>query len=332
MKTYLLALLIGTGSWVSAQDNLIPYNKNGVFGLCDIKGDIKVKPQYSNISFFNERTGGYIIRNYEKYGLINKQLKEVIPPNSSEPIFSAGENRVGAVIGNEIIFYDKNSFQEVKRQKIEPSNQEPGMPITAQYPDRTGPSREEVIALFKKKYGNKYKAERFNAVSANETYFDLEVFAEGKSKSIGLFLPKTNTFLLDEGDNTYSSAVWIPSKNSYYITVIDTTKRKSVITEDKKVIFEPKEYKRLYVMPTYIGYSEPNESSDKAANYYIINSGKAIKNQFSDFRSSGLLTVDGKGFQVFSADIENPDLHKSQKIYIGENGEQYFEVDFKYGN
>ena len=53
-----------------------------------------------------------------------------------------------------------------------------------------------------------------------------------------------------------------------------------------------------------------------------------MKNEFSNFRHSTTLSNQGKEFEVFTAVIENPDLHQTEQVYIGENGMKYYDLDF----
>ncbi|MDR6922477.1 hypothetical protein [Chryseobacterium sp. 2987] len=325
MRLTVFFIMIGSAlSNASAQD-LIPYNKNEKFGLCDIHGKIKLEPQYNDISFFKPKLNGYSIEKDGKFGLMNQALQTVISPLADQPIFGSGEHLI-AKSGNELIYYDKN-YKETQRRQLNTSAKESGLVYPADYPQQSGYSREEVLKMFKEKFGNKYKAVELNVVSANNTYFHIESFSEGKRKSEGLFLPKTKTFMLNDGQISYQSAVWIPSKKCYYIK-IKQGNDKGVITHDGKTVFESKQYSYLAVMPNYIAYTEPGTTTGTIAFYYMISSGKSIENEFSSFRYSTTVSDQGKEFEVFSAVVENPDLHKSAQVFIGENGMKYYDLDF----
>ncbi|WBV61252.1 WG repeat-containing protein [Chryseobacterium camelliae] len=329
MRLIAFFVLINALSSANAQ-GLIPYNKNGKFGLCDIHGKLKVEPQYNSISFFNPKLAGYSIEKEGKFGLMDGNLQMVIPPTANQPIFSNGDYVI-AKEGNELIYYDKK-YKEVTRQQLTTSGKEDGLvyPIyPAEYPQQLGYSREEVIKMFKEKFGNKYKDAVLNVFSANNTYFKIESFAEGKRKNEGIFLPKTETFLLNDEEVTYQSAVWISSKKSYYIKIMQTGGNKGIITHEGKIVFEPKQYSYLALMPNYIAYNpEPSTSTGSIAYYYMISSGNSIKNEFSNFRYSTSVLDNGKEFEVFSVVVENPALHKSAQVFIGENGMKYYDLEY----
>lgn len=325
MKFILSLIFIGMQVTLNAQ-NLIPYNKNGKYGLSDTKGNLKVEPQYTYISFYKEKLKGYSIENNGRFGLMSKNLQIVIPLTADQPIFDNGEHFI-AKVGRELIYFDSN-YKEVKRQQLDTSEQKNGLVYPADYPPQLGYSREEVLSLFKEQYGTKYTSEHLNIVVANNTYFIIESLAEGKRKIEGLFLPKTKAFLLNNDQTNYRSAVWVPSKNDYYISITDTANHKGVMTQDGKTIFELKDYPYLAVMPNYIAYTEPGDTSGKIAFYYIISTGKPLKNEFSYFRYFTSILDDGKPFEVFSSTVNNPRLQKGEQVFIGENGTKYYEFDF----
>lgn len=324
MKFILSLIFIGMHVMLHAQ-NLIPYYKNGKYGLSDTKGNLKVEPQYTNISFYKEKLKGYSIENNGRFGLMDQNLQVVIPPIADQPIFDNGEHFV-AKIGNELIYFNRN-YKEVKRQQLDTSEQKSGLMYPADYPPQLGYSREEVLSLFKEKYGTKYTSERFNIVAANNTYFIIESFAQGKRNNEGLFLPKIKTFLLNNDQINYRSAVWVPSKNGYYISVMDMANHKGIMTHDGKTIFELKDYPYLAVMPNYIAYTEPGNTSSQIAFYYMISTGKSLKNEFSYFRYFTSILDDGKPFEVFSATVNNPRLQKGEQVFIGENGTKYYDLE-----
>lgn len=329
MRLIVFFVLINALSIVNAQE-LIPYNKNEKFGLCDIHGKLKVEPQYHSLSFFNPKLNGYSIEKDEKYGLMDRNLQMVISPIADQPIFGS-EDYLIAKDGNELIYYDK-SYKEIKRQNLTPSGKEKEV-VYPVYPTENsqhlGYSREEVLKMFKEKFANKYKDSELNAFSSNNTYFKIQSFSQGKRKEEGLFLPKTKTFLLNDNEITYQSAVWVSSKKCYYIKIMQTGGNKGIITHEGTTVFEPKQYSYLALMPNYIAYNaEPSTNTGTIAYYYIISSGNSVKNEFSNFRYSTTVLDNGKEFEVFSVVVENPKLHTSTQVFIGENGIKYYDLDF----
>lgn len=308
--------------------NLIPYNKNGLIGLCDLNGKIIVRPAYSWISFYKDRLNGYPTQKGERYGLICKETDHEIPPVSEEPIAATAEYLV-AIRNNELVYYTRADFTEVKTASLEATSQE----ARPQVPPSNNPtllkfSREKVLQLFTQTYPNNFNPDSINAFGVNSDYFQVTARVNGKPSYIAIFLPQTETFLLNTEDIVYNAATWVPSKKTYFITTASMDQKTSVITSEKQVILPAKNYARLTVMPEYIGFSADNGKRNEF--YYLINSGKTIKNRFSDFRFAATISDNGKPFDIFSVSIENTERHRSERVMIGENGKEYFEVDFPF--
>jgi hypothetical protein len=324
--TYLMILIHCS---LNAQ-NLIPYNDNGKYGLCDINGKIELEPIYSDTNFFSVKTNGYAVQKDGKYGLLNKDLKIVIPFVSIEPITGNDNGYVIYFSENELHYYSK-SYQLVKKRMLEQTSESYG-PVTADYASDTPDhfTNEKVLELFKKKYPKKGK---YNVVSANNTYYRICSENEnGECISLAVFLPKISVFLINNEQKEYQSVTWNPGTSMYHILVKNGTKE-YVIDQNEKTVFPAKEYDRLYVLKNYIGYKDKNSSSKKSVtHYFIISSGVTIENKFSSFDPVKSLLIDGKNFDIFKAKINNYDLHQSQDVYIGENGKPYFKVDFTFDN
>ncbi|NML22266.1 hypothetical protein HHL16_15385 [Pseudoflavitalea sp. G-6-1-2] len=332
MKTIIVILLLCMNSISNAQ-YLIPYNQNGQFGLCNTEGELKLTPQYQSVGFFNKELNGYLIEKESRYGLLDKDLKPVIPAISIAPLASSGEWLVVFVSENEFHYYSKTTFQLVNKKTI--GNQNNSGPVMPYDPNMAnspnfGWSREQVMLLFMEKHGNKSK--EYHVVDATGYFQINEVEENGKGKPIGLFLARTKSFMLNNADSVrYISATWVPAKQTYYV-IAKTGPEQYVTDANKAIVFPRKQYSRLYIMPEYIGFTADSIDNKKTANYYIINSGKVIENKFSDFRHTRTLTIDNRRFDIFSVTINNYYQHKSQRVLIGENGKPYFSVDFEYNN
>ncbi len=317
-------------SFALPAQNLIPFNNNGKYGLCDTEGKILLEPIYDDTRFFSSETNGYPIKKEGKYGLLNKDLKTVIPFISIEPIVESSDGYIIYFSEKELHYYSKN-FKFVKKRVVENIPNSYGPVTTAasdQYSDHF--TNEKVLELFKKKYGKKGA---YRVVSANSTYYDICLEnANGKCISVAVFLPRTSMFLINNEEKEHENVTWNPGTAKYYIKVKNGTKE-YVIDQDEKIIFPAKEYERLYVVKNYIGYKENNSASEKnVTHYFIISSGKTIENKFSSFDPVKSLMINGKNFDIFKARLNNYDLHTSQDVYIGENGKPYFKVDFAFDN
>ncbi|MDF2930952.1 MAG: hypothetical protein K0R36_283 [Chryseobacterium sp.] len=321
--------LIVLSSFISKAQNLIPFNDNGKYGLCDTEGKILLEPIYSDTDFFSSKTNGYSVKKDGKYGLLNKDLKAVIPFISVEPISKTADGYAVYFSEKELHYYS-NDYQLLKKRVLE-STPNTYSPVTAEYANQSDSyTNEKVLELFKKKYAKKGT---YNVVSANNTYYSICSENEnGKCSPLAVFLPRISAFLINDGEKEYKSVTWNPGTSKYYI-LVQTGTKEYVIDQDQKTVFPAKEYERLYVMKNYIGYKEKNSSSKKSiTHYFILNSGVTVENKFSSFDPAKSLSVNGKNFDVFKAKINNYDSHQSQNVYIGENGKQYFKVDFTFDN
>lgn len=310
--------------------NLIPYNNNGKIGLCDIDGKILLDPIYDNVNFYSTKTKGYSVQKDGKYGLFNVDLKLVIPFISVKPIV---ENNNGYIIYPSVkeIHQYSNTYQFIKSLGLPKAAQNSRLYSISPSENNAEPqlyNNDDVLQLFRQKYAK--KQQKYHVVEANNTYFDIsENLESGKYVNVGLFLPKIKTFFINTPEEIYKTATWNPSTSQYYI-LVKNGNNQSVIDQNKTIIFPSKEYSGLFVNQSYIGYKDKNDTSTKSVtHYFIINSGKTIKNQFSSFDPIKTLTIDGKNFDIFLATINNYKTHQSESVYIGENGKQYFSVDFE---
>jgi len=65
--------------YVSKYDNYFEIRKKGKYGIADLKGNIKIKPQYDYIGSPNEDLGAVEVRKDSKYGMVSlKTLNEII--------------------------------------------------------------------------------------------------------------------------------------------------------------------------------------------------------------------------------------------------------------
>ncbi|MCJ8154757.1 WG repeat-containing protein [Chryseobacterium sp. SSA4.19] len=324
--TYLIVLV----SFSLTAQNLVPYNDKGKYGLCDINGKILLEPIYSDTDFFSVKTNGYSVKKEGKYGLLNKDLKVVIPFISINPVIGTDDGYIVYFSENELHYYSKN-YQLLKKRMLEKTSDSYG-PVTTDYAadKRDHFTNEKVLELFKKKYPRKGK---YHVVSANNTYYRIcSENDKGKCTALAVFLPKASVFLISDEQKEYHNVTWNPGTSMYYILVKSGTKE-YVIDQNEKTVFPAKEYDRLYIFKNYIGYKDKNSSSKKSVtHYFIISSGVIIENKFSSFDPVKSLTVEGKNFDIFKATINNYDLHQSQDVYIGENGKQYFKADFTFDN
>nr|WP_314492436.1 WG repeat-containing protein [uncultured Chryseobacterium sp.] len=329
MKFSVSCFTVLLGIALQAQ-NLIPYNNNGKYGLCDTEGKIALEPVYDDTRFFSSEINGYPIKKDGKYGVLNKDLKTVIAFISIAPVTENTDGYTVYFSENELHYYSKN-YQLVKKRMIDNMPNSYG-PVTTSGSDHYSDhfTNEKVLELFKKKYSKKGA---YQVVAANSTYYSIcSENTSGKCISTAVFLPRTTTFLLNNEEKEYQNVTWNPGTSKYYIIVKNGTKE-YVIDQDEKIIFPEKEYERLYVVKNYIGYKEKNSASEKnVTHYFMISSGKTIENKFSSFDPAKSLMIDGKNFDIFKAKVNNYDLHKSQDVYIGENGKQYFKVDFTFDN
>ncbi len=73
--------------------SFVPYCKDKLCGYMDRQGNLKIKADYDEVSFFNER-GFAQIKKYGLYGIIDKTGKEIIKPMSSR-VLSKAKNLIG---------------------------------------------------------------------------------------------------------------------------------------------------------------------------------------------------------------------------------------------
>lgn len=329
MKSLFTCFIILSGIASKAQ-NLIPFNDNGRYGLCDTEGKILLEPVYSDTYFFSSKINGYSVKKDGKYGLLNKDLKVVIPFISLEPISKTADGYVIFFSEKELHYYSKD-YRFLKKRTVENMPDSYGS-VMVDYTSGNSDNytNEKVLELFKKKYSKK---EEYNVVSVNSTYYSIcSQNGSGKCSPLAVFLPKSSAFLINDGEKEYTNVTWDPGSSKYYI-IVKSAAKEYVIDQDQKTVFPAKEYERLYVLKNYIGFKEKNSSSKKSVtHYFILNSGVTIENKFSSFDPVKSLSVKGKNFDVFKATINNYDSHKSQNVFIGENGKQYFKVNFTFDN
>lgn len=261
---------------------------------------------------------------------MNKDLKLVIPFTSINAISETSDGYLVYISEKEVHYYSKN-YQLIQKKTLENRsvNYSP-LEIVKDEDISHSYSNEKVLDLFNKKYPGKGN---INVVSANNTHYELcSKTDEGKCKPLGVFLPKISVFLMNDETAVYKNVTWSPSISKYLI-LVENGSEKYVIDQDKKVIFPAKEYDRIYIQKNHIGYKDKNSSSKKSVtHYYIISSGTTIENKFSSFNPAKTLTIDGKKFDIFRAKINNYKTHKSDDVYIGENGKSYFKVDYEFDN
>lgn len=328
MKLYSAIIFVLINLNLSAQ-NLIPFNDSGKYGLCDIEGKLLLEPKYDETRFFSAKTNGYAVQENGKYGLMDKDLKLVIPFLSINPISESKDGYLVYISDKEVQYYSKN-YQLTQKKNLESRTGTYGPLETIKDEDFSDSySNEKVLALFNKKYPNKGK---INVISANNTYYELCSKTEGDCNPLGVFLPRISVFLMNNEKDVYKNVTWNPTI-SKYIILVKNGSEEYVIDQDKKVIFPSKEYDRLYIQKNYIGYKDKNSSSKKSVtHYYIISSGATIENKFSAFNPAKTLTIDGRKFEIFRATINNYKTHRSDNVYIGENGKSYFKVDYEFDN
>ncbi|MBV6881448.1 WG repeat-containing protein [Epilithonimonas ginsengisoli] len=328
MKLYSAIIFVLINLNLSAQ-NLIPFNDGGKYGLCDIEGKLLLEPKYDETRFFSAKTNGYAVQENGKYGLMDKDLKLVIPFLSINPISESKDGYLVYISDKEVQYYSKN-YQLTQKKNLESRTGTYGPLETIKDEDFSDSySNEKVLALFNKKYPNKGK---INVVSANNTYYELCSKTEGDCNPLGVFLPRISVFLMNNEKDVYKNVTWNPTI-SKYIILVKNGSEEYVIDQDKKVIFPSKEYDRLYIQKNYIGYKDKNSSSKKSVtHYYIISSGTTIENKFSAFNPAKTLTIDGRKFEIFRATINDYKTHRSDNVYIGENGKSYFKVDYEFDN
>ena len=328
MKIFSLLIIFFISLNLTAQ-NLIPFNNGGKYGLCDIEGKLLLDAKYDETRFFSTKTNGYAVQENGKYGLMDKDLKLVIPFLSINPISESKDGYLVYISDKEVQYYSKN-YQLTQKKTLENRTGNHG-PLESVKDDDFSDSysNEIVLALFNKKYPGKGK---INVVSADNTYYELCSKTESNCKPLGIFLPRTSVFLMNNEKDEYKNVTW-NSTISKYIILVKNGSEQYVIDQDKKVIFPSKEYDRLYIQKNYIGYKAKNSSSKKSVtHYYIISSGTTIENKFSSFDLAKTLMIDGRKFEVFRATINDYKNHRSDHVYIGENGKSYFKVDYEFDN
>lgn len=329
MKIYSFLIFLLINVSLPAQ-NLIPFNNNGKYGLCDTEGKLLLEAKYDDTNFFSPKTNGYPVKENGKYGLMDKDLKLVIPFISINPISESKDGYLVYISDKEVHYYSKN--YELKQKKtFEGRTGNYGLLANVTDDDFSDSySNEKVLALYNKKYPGKGN---INVVSANNTYYELcKKSSEGACNPVGVFLPKISAFLLNDDKAVYKNVTWNPVISKYIIIVKNGTDQ-YVIDHDKTVILPPKEYDRIYIKKNHIGYKAKNSSSKKSfTHYYIISSRTIIENKFSSFDSAKTMTVGGKKFDIFRAKINDYKRHRSDDVYIGENGKSYFKVDYEFDN
>jgi len=318
-KIILLTLIITAINNVFAQ-NLIPYYKKGYFGLCDIEGEILVEPIYSYVSFFNEKNDGYSIKKNGLYGLLNKDLKIIFEPISKSPIFKTN-NQYVVQHSDKIEYYSEKDLKLISTRLISEKNNSIGFPKVEirneeEFFDH---NNESVLLAFLKK--NKLKTNknnRYRIVGANGTYFEIY----DNDKSIGIFLPKSNKFFIDDKENSYENPKWIPSQKKYYLIQTNSTGTQ-VIDENKNTILPEKTNTSYYIQTNHIEITEKLKDTE-IKSLYILNSKKFIENKYDGFRFVKTIYLTNQAFDIFLTEESNIYTNYIDKLFIGENGKEYF--------
>ncbi|WP_028785996.1 WG repeat-containing protein [Terrimonas ferruginea] len=106
MKSLLVVLFVSACFTLNAQSILVPYRIKDKWGYSDLKGKIKIKPQFDNTYFFH---GDYAtVISGGRAGLINRSGKIVIPFNYSE--LTVEKNGIRATTKSGLTgYYDLNT-------------------------------------------------------------------------------------------------------------------------------------------------------------------------------------------------------------------------------
>lgn len=317
-KTLLFLFLFFLLNNIYAQ-NLIPFYKQGNFGLCDYDGNIVIEPIYDYVTFYKKDIEGYLIQKNGRYGLLDKNLKVIFEPQFTNTI-SKIENRYVVENSNSVEYYSSETFKLIS---IETLTNENNFISHRPYSPRKEEeifthNRASVLKAFLVK--TKLAENKYRVVDNNGTFFS--IYDNETNKKIGIFLPKSEIFFIDDENSTYFGPRWIPSKQKYFLQV-ETKFGISVIDEDKNVVLPEKSNTSYFINSNHIEIYENNGNIETKL-LYILNSKKIIENKYDGFRFAETIFVKNKPFDIFLTDKVNRKTNYYDKCFIGENGKEFF--------
>lgn len=120
-----LILLVVCLSNMATSQSLIPFEKNGKWGFCDLKKKQIIKPKYNSVTKFNHAGFSVVTNDKGLKGVIDKEGKTVLPIKYQEVFFDAKNAYYGGVSGEDYYGYydtygDNEAQSKIKRWMLNP--------------------------------------------------------------------------------------------------------------------------------------------------------------------------------------------------------------------